>query len=94
MLALYKVPARGVFDPGVHDDDDLYSAIEAIARRHLDFAAATRAWRHAIRAAGMNLERRDEVERAAVRLRTASDTAYFYAGLAFGLAYAYVNERG
>ncbi len=92
-LALQKAPARGVFDPGLHGHDDLYSAIEAVAREHLDFAPATRDWRKAIQSAGMKLEQRDDVERAALRLRTASDTAYFYAGLAFGLAYGYVNGR-
>jgi hypothetical protein len=84
-LALVKVPSRGIFDPTCRGEDELFSAIEATALAHLDLAGARRAWRHAIAAAAMDTERRDLVEAAALEVQTASDTAYYYAGLAFGL---------
>jgi hypothetical protein len=93
-LAFRKAPARGVFDPTVRDEDDLFAAIEAIAAAHLGLAEAKQTWRTALNRSRISLEPRDEIERAALQVRTVSDTAYFYAGLAFGLAFAYVNRRG
>lgn len=84
-LALTKVPARGIFDPASGDEDDLYTAIEAVASRHLGMTAARTAWRRAISGARLELEARDRVEHAAQRVQGVSDTAYFYTGLAFGL---------
>src|SRR6185437_10269248 len=34
-LAVRKVPARGIFDPTVRDEQDLFIAIDTVARRHL-----------------------------------------------------------
>jgi hypothetical protein len=93
-LALRKVPARGVFDPTVNDEDALFAAIDAIATAHLALAEARRRWRKALANAGLDVDRRDGIEQAALEVQTVSDTAYFYAGLGFGLAYAYVNGRG
>lgn len=84
-LALASVPARGIFDPSARGEDDLFAAIEAVALAHLQLASARRAWHAALRAAEMDMARRDRVERAALELQTISDTAYYYAGLAFGL---------
>ena len=84
-LAMRKVPARGVFDPGAQGDHELFAAIETVGRAHLALAEAETAWRQALKTADLSVERRDAIERAAVQLQTASDTAYFYAGLAFGL---------
>jgi hypothetical protein len=85
-LAIRKVPARGVFDPSAHSGDhDLFAAIETVGRAHLGLADAETAWRQALKTAALSVERRDAIDRAAVQLQTASDTAYFYAGLAFGL---------
>jgi hypothetical protein len=86
-LALRKVPARGIFDPGARGEHDLFADIEAIAQAHLELADARTAWRAALDAAGLTLERRDEIESAGLALRNVSDTAYFYTGLAFGLAF-------
>src|SRR5581483_2853485 len=58
-LALYKVPSRGIFDPGARGEDDLFSAIEVVARDHLELGAARSAWRDAVKAAGLTLDRRD-----------------------------------
>ncbi len=93
-LALIKVPARGIFDPGVRNEDDLFAAIESIATTHLAFVDARAAWRSALKSAGLSFDQRDALERAALELRGVSDTAYFYAGLAFGLAYFDVSRHG
>jgi hypothetical protein len=93
-LAMRKVPARGVFDPGAQGEHDLFVEIEAIGRAHLALSEAEAAWRQALRAAAMPVEKRDALERAAVQVQTASDTAYFYAGLAFGLVFVCVYRSG
>jgi hypothetical protein len=85
-LALTKVPSRGIFDPTWRGEHELFAAIESVAQAHLELASARRAWRAALRAAAMEIESRDRVERAALQVQSVSDTAYFYAGLAFGLA--------
>lgn len=89
-LALRKLPSRGIFDPAARGEHELFVAIESVAQAHLDLADARRAWRTALEAAALSLDRRDEIERAALQVQSVSDTAHFYAGLAFGLASAYV----
>jgi hypothetical protein len=89
-LALLKVPARGIFDPAARGEDDLFAAIESVAHAHLELTDARSAWRKALEAAGLDLERRDDLEQTALQVQSVSDTAYFYAGLAFGLAFAYL----
>jgi hypothetical protein len=84
-LAVRKVPSRGIFDPTVRGEHELFSAIEAVADAHLQFSSARDACRTALDAADLSLKRRDEIERALLQLQSISDTAYFYAGLAFGL---------
>ncbi len=93
-LAIHKVPARGIFDPAVRGEDDLFSAIESVAREHLALTDARTAWRAALEAGGLDLERRDDIEQAALQVQSVSDTAYFYAGLAFGLASLCVYRTG
>jgi hypothetical protein len=91
-LAWHKVPSRGIFDPGAKGEDELFAAIEAVARRHLELTDARTAWRAAIEAAHLNLDRRDELERTSLQVQSVSDTAYFYAGLAFALAFVYISH--
>src|SRR5207237_790378 len=59
-LALRKVPSRGIFDPAARGEDDLFVAIESVARSHLELANARAAWRAALDAAALSLERRDD----------------------------------
>jgi len=92
-LAMHKVPARGIFDPAAKNEDELFASIESIAQTHLDLAEARDAWRAALDAAALSFERRDELEQAALQVRTVSDTAYFYAGLAFGLAFVCLSRQ-
>jgi hypothetical protein len=86
-LAVSKVPARGIFDPASRNEQELFTAIEVIANRHLGRRQARAAWRSAIRRANLELDVRDRIERAVLQAQSVSDTAYFYAGLAFGLTW-------
>jgi hypothetical protein len=91
-LALRKVPSRGIFDPGTRGEHDLDVDVESIARAHLELAQTLAAWRRALESASLSLERRDEIESAALAVQTVSDTAYFYTGLAFGLVFGSVSR--
>lgn len=84
-LALLKVPARGILDPTSRGEQEIFALIEATARRHLGLTSARNAWQGALGAAKLDLETRDNIEQAALQVQAVSDTAYYYAGLAFGL---------
>ena len=71
---------------------NVLAAIESVAKAHLDFVEARVAWRKALDAGDVNLEQRDALEQAALQVQSVSDTAYFYAGLAFGLVFVYVHR--
>ena len=86
-LAVRKVPARGIFDPAARGDQELFTAIEVVANRHLGRTRARASWTAAVRSARLEFAARDRIERAAVQVQGVSDTAYFYAGLAFGLTW-------
>jgi hypothetical protein len=90
-LAFRKVPARGLFDPAARGDDELFAAIESVARAHLEMNAARASWRATLGNRGLTLQARDDIERAALEVQTVSDTVYFYAGLAFGLVSAHLH---
>jgi hypothetical protein len=80
-LALKHVPARGVFAP---IESELDSAIDDIANRHLRFKKPRKEFFDAT-ADVEPFAKRDEIETAANQLRSVSDRAQFYAGLAFGV---------
>lgn len=84
-LALTKVPARGIFDPTSGGEHALFIAFESIATQHLGMNEARAVWRGVLRRARLELEVRDTIEHAALRVQGVSDTVHFYAGLAFGL---------
>jgi hypothetical protein len=93
-LAVRKIPARGIFDPAIRGEHELFAAVESVARAHFELADARTAWRAALEAADLSLERRDEIERAALQVQGVSDTAYFYTGLAFGLVAVCIYRAG
>ena len=80
-LALIQVPSRGALAP---NDDELYNAIDRIARKHLGLRKASKEF-HRATCAIEPFTKRDEVESAANHVRAVSDMAYFYTGLAFGI---------
>lgn len=88
-LALVQMPSRGVLAP---NDDELYDAIDRIARKHLELRIASKEFYRATGAVEP-FTKRDEIESAANHFRTVSDVAYFYAGLAFGVTLADVVTR-
>ena len=89
-LARIKVPGRGIFDPTARGEHDLFAAIEGVADRHLGMRQAKATWKRVVHRAGLEPEAREAIEQAAQQLQGVSDTAYFYAGLAFGLTTAFV----
>jgi hypothetical protein len=79
--AIVNVPARGILAPR---EGTAFTAIQAIAARHLGYADASQAFRRAIKAVG-DAEVRNEVESAANHVQSITDDAYYYAGLASGV---------
>lgn len=86
-LALRKVPSRGLFEPGTRDEPEFFADIESVAKAHLAFGGARSAWNGALDKAHLSRDLRDDIETAALHLQGVSETAYFYAGLAFGLTF-------
>jgi hypothetical protein len=80
-LAAFQIPIRGLFASG---ENELDVAIDRIAKKHLGFKTARKAFFDAT-AAVEPFALRDRIETAANDLRCISDTAQFYAGLAFGV---------
>lgn len=91
-LGLHMVPVRGIFEPGTREEPELYSAIDSVAQAHLGLAAARQKWRTALKAANLPLETQDAIETAALQVQFSYDTAYFYAGLGFGLTFSYLHR--
>jgi hypothetical protein len=90
--ALKRVPARGVLAP---DADVDYRAIEDVAGRYLRFRVAARALREVLAVAktGGVVAKVDEIDTAATWVRSISDNAYYYAGLATGVVFAEFAAR-
>jgi hypothetical protein len=83
-LAGLVVPARGVLVPA---DSDLYKRIGDIATAHLGFAKAKANLRSAVKSVE-DATHRDAIESAHIHVMTISETAYYYAGLAWGVTFA------
>jgi hypothetical protein len=83
-LALWALPIHGVFVP---NNNDVSLIIQRVAKEHLDWEEARGEVRAALSAV-QTFEMRDPIETAENHLRAVSDEAYFYAGLAFGVALA------
>ena len=80
-LAVKNVGFRGVLSP----DPNLYEPIETLAKKHLELAEAKEEFYSALKRV-KKFKRRDAIESGFTRVMDVSDTAYYYAGLAFGLA--------
>lgn len=83
-LAVWVLPVHGLFVPNAEPVSGL---IEEVAKRHFGLADARRTLRQALNVVEQ-FEHRDSIESAINHLRTASDEAYFYAGVAFGATIA------
>ena len=91
-FAFRHMPARGIFEPGDIDDAVFWKEIQDVARAHLGFDGARAEMRKALDKAELSWEQRDAIEGAALHVRAISDTAGYYAGLAFGLVFASISE--
>ena len=83
-MARLQIPARGVLPLS---DDQLFDAIDAIAVKHLNLAAAREEMNAAV-ARVEPLATRDEIEVAVDHVCAVLNVAYFNAGLAFGVTLA------
>lgn len=84
VLAAWALPIHGVF---AANNNDVCKVIERVANDHLGFQAARRSFRDKVKAVG-TFEQQDAIETKHHEVLMASDQAYFYAGLAFGLTLA------
>src|SRR5690606_14471380 len=89
-LALWAIPNHGVF---VANHEEVATSVSKIATEHLGFGVAQRELYEALERIASD-EQRDSVESAVGQLRTVSDTAYFYAGLVFGLTMCDTAQLG
>ena len=89
-LALVKVPSRGIFDPTLRGEDELFSEVERIARRHLGLSGPRDRWSTVLRRLRRGARTSsDIVEGVATEMWSISDTAYFLLGLSMGLVQAF-----
>ena len=79
--ALVRVPTQGVLAP---DDPHAFTAIQEIAKRHLQLDVARAEVKEALSAIE-SFETRDPIESAYNHLQSVYDDAYYYAGLACGI---------
>jgi hypothetical protein len=79
--ALIRVPSDGVLAP---DAPDAFTAIQEIAKRHLQLDVARAEVKEALSAIE-SFETRDPIESAYNHLQSVYDNAYYYAGLACGI---------
>jgi hypothetical protein len=80
-LALWALPIYGVFVP---NDERIAVIVERVATRHLGLKEASRDFQKAM-ANVEAFDRRDAIESAHNEIRSVTEEAYFYAGLAFGI---------
>lgn len=83
-VARWVLPIHGVFVP---NDNDVSVIIERVATQQLGLEEARAEFRRALEIIEP-FDQRDPIESAHGRVRSVAEEAYFYAGLAFGLALA------
>jgi hypothetical protein len=80
--ALWVLPIHGVFVP---NDNDVSVVVDRVARQHLGLDEARAEFRKALESVEP-FDRRDPIETAHGHVRSVTEEAYFYAGLAFGIS--------
>lgn len=88
-VARRSVPARGIFEPGSREEIAFFEQIHAIANKHLGRSSARAKFTKAVEASGLPFKEQDAILTSAGDFYDVSDTAYFYAGLAFALAFVW-----
>lgn len=81
VLAVWVLPVHGLFVPNAEQVSGL---IEQVAKRHFGLADTRRKLRDALGVVE-SFEQREAIESAINEVHLASDAAYFYAGVAFGV---------
>jgi hypothetical protein len=82
--ARWVLPVHGIFVP---NNNDVSLIVQKVADQHLGLQDARHEFREAL-ALVEAFELRDRIESAHGQVGGISDEAYFYAGIAFGLAFA------
>ena len=82
VLAMWVLPTHGVFVPNANR---VSVVIDGVAKQHFGLEEAQRELREALKVVEL-FDNRDPIESAINRVRTASDEAHFYVGIAFGAA--------
>ena len=83
-LAVWVLPVHGVFVP---NNNDVSAIIDRAANQHLGLEETCREFGDALQVVEA-FAQRDPIESAHNHVRSVSEEAYFYAGLAFGLTLA------
>jgi hypothetical protein len=83
-LAVWVLPVRGLFVP---NNDEVSTIVDRVAQQYLDLGEARREFKKALSVVE-EFAQRDPIESGHNRVRAASEEAYFYAGLSFGLTFA------
>ena len=86
-LATWMLPVHGLFVP---NNNEVCMAIDRVARQHMDLEEAREELQKALSVVA-EFAQRDPIESAVNHVRSASEEAYFYAGLAFGLTFAEIQ---
>lgn len=81
-LAVWVLPVHGLFVPNAEQVSGL---IDQVAKRHFGLAETRRELREALKVL-QQFDQREPIESAITQVHAASDAAYFYAGVAFGVA--------
>jgi hypothetical protein len=79
-LALWVLPVHGLFVPNV---DRVSVVIDRVAKQQFGLDEARRELREALKVVDL-FEHREPIESAINHVRSVSDEAHFYAGVAFG----------
>lgn len=77
----------------VPNHSDVSTAIERVARAHLQFDMARRVRFREALARVPDATGRDDIESAQTHIRSVSDEAWFYAGLAFGVTISNLSSK-
>jgi hypothetical protein len=86
--ALVRVPTQGILAP---DDPHAFTAIQEIAKRHLQLDVARAEVKEALSAVE-SFQTRDRLESAYNHLQSVYEDAYYYAGLACGITLMHLDS--
>ena len=92
-IARWSIPARGLFEPGSRDESPFFEQIHTIADKHLGRSSARNKFKRVVKASGLPFRKQDGILISAGEFQDVSDTAYFYAGIAFALSFVWYGAE-